>query len=216
MKPQQYKMPIFKFWEYTTTDALTLKCTITVTYWLILPIAENPQLYKMYIFNFWEYITTDDDLYWDVLLLLLQPIAAKPQQYNFVSSLNSEKFKFKTLLVEFMYLVFTRMPGESYRRQLGSLCCCTYFERYLTPLCVAFNSESTSQQRHWRWDVLLLLLHLIVENRQQYKIYIFLFWEYTTTDAHKCWDVLLPLLQPTAENPQQYSFSSLNSKRCHN
>ena len=24
-------------------------------------------------------------------------------------------------LVEFMYLVFTRMPGESYRRRLGSL-----------------------------------------------------------------------------------------------
>ena len=26
-------------------------------------------------------------------------------------------------LVEFMYLVFTRMPGESYHRQLGSLLC---------------------------------------------------------------------------------------------
>ena len=26
-------------------------------------------------------------------------------------------------LVEFMYLVFTRMPGESYRRRLRSFCC---------------------------------------------------------------------------------------------
>ena len=33
-------------------------------------------------------------------------------------------------LVEFLYLVFTRMPGESYRRQLGSLLLYlfTYFE----------------------------------------------------------------------------------------
>ena len=35
-------------------------------------------------------------------------------------------------LVEFMCLVFTRMPGESYRRRLGSLLLClcvTSFER---------------------------------------------------------------------------------------
>ena len=33
-------------------------------------------------------------------------------------------------LVEFMYLVFTRMPGESYRRRLRSslLCLCYVFE----------------------------------------------------------------------------------------
>ena len=33
--------------------------------------------------------------------------------------------------VEFMYLVFTRMAGESYRRRLGSCCCAcvTSFER---------------------------------------------------------------------------------------
>ena len=30
-------------------------------------------------------------------------------------------FFIASLLVEFMYLLFTRMPGESYRRQLGSL-----------------------------------------------------------------------------------------------
>ena len=34
-------------------------------------------------------------------------------------------------LAEFMYLVFTRMPGESYRRRLRSLLCTcvTYFDR---------------------------------------------------------------------------------------
>ena len=33
-------------------------------------------------------------------------------------------------LVEFMYLVFTRMPGESYHRHLGSLllCLCDVFQ----------------------------------------------------------------------------------------
>ena len=41
-------------------------------------------------------------------------------------------------LVEFMYLVITSMPGESYRRRLRSCCCIcvTYFERSLTPFCV--------------------------------------------------------------------------------
>ena len=41
---------------------------------------------------------------------------------------------------EFMYLVFTHMPGESYHRQLGSLLLCLtarvrYFKYLLTPLC---------------------------------------------------------------------------------
>ena len=37
-----------------------------------------------------------------------------------------------------MYLVFTRMPGESYRRRLGFCCCvCVVsLERCLTALCV--------------------------------------------------------------------------------
>ena len=42
-------------------------------------------------------------------------------------------------LVEFMHLVFTRMPGESYCRWLRSLwlcLCVTSFERWLTPLFV--------------------------------------------------------------------------------
>ena len=42
-------------------------------------------------------------------------------------------------LVEFMYLALTYMPGECYRRRLGSLLLClcvTYFERQLTPLSV--------------------------------------------------------------------------------
>ena len=35
-------------------------------------------------------------------------------------------------LVEFMYLVFTRMPGESYRRRLVSLLYLCYVFRTLT------------------------------------------------------------------------------------
>ena len=36
-------------------------------------------------------------------------------------------------MIEFTYLVFTRLPGESYRRCLRSLLCrVTYFERYST------------------------------------------------------------------------------------
>ena len=34
------------------------------------------------------------------------------------------KMKQDVPLVEFMYLVFTHMPGESYSRQLGSLSLC--------------------------------------------------------------------------------------------
>ena len=37
----------------------------------------------------------------------------------------------RALTVEFMYLVFTRMPGESYRRRLGSL---------LLDLCYVFRA----------------------------------------------------------------------------
>ena len=39
-------------------------------------------------------------------------------------------------LVEFMYLVFTRMPGESYRRRLGSLflCLCDVFRALINSL----------------------------------------------------------------------------------
>ena len=40
--------------------------------------------------------------------------------------------------MEFMYLVFTRMPGESYRGRLRSLilCLCYVFRVKLTPSCV--------------------------------------------------------------------------------
>ena len=39
-------------------------------------------------------------------------------------------------LVEFMYLVFTRMPGESYSRRLGSLllCLCYVFRALIISL----------------------------------------------------------------------------------
>ena len=41
-------------------------------------------------------------------------------------------------LVEFVYLVFTRMPGESYCRRLRSLvfCLCCVFRALIYPLCV--------------------------------------------------------------------------------
>ena len=45
-------------------------------------------------------------------------------------------------LVEFMYLVFTCVPDESYGRQLRSLLlhiCFMFFEHQLTPLCVDGN-----------------------------------------------------------------------------
>ena len=38
-------------------------------------------------------------------------------------------------MVEFMHLVFTRMPGESYRRRLGSLLClCDVFRALIISL----------------------------------------------------------------------------------
>ena len=46
-------------------------------------------------------------------------------------------------LVEFMYLVFTRMPGESYRRRLGSLllCVCDVFRALInSSVCVFCTS----------------------------------------------------------------------------
>ena len=47
-----------------------------------------------------------------------------------------EKNKNKVPLVEFMYLVFTRMPGESYRRRLRYflLCLCDVFRAMITSL----------------------------------------------------------------------------------
>ena len=47
-------------------------------------------------------------------------------------------------LVQFMYLIFTRMPGESYRRRLRSLllCWCYVFRALITPLaCKTLNSS---------------------------------------------------------------------------
>ena len=46
------------------------------------------------------------------------------------------QFSEDVLLVEYMYLVFTRMPGESYRRRLGSLllCFCDVFRALINSL----------------------------------------------------------------------------------
>ena len=49
---------------------------------------------------------------------------------TFTQLLSSETMYLENVpLVEFIYLVFTRMPGESYRRRLGSLllCLCDVF-----------------------------------------------------------------------------------------
>ena len=45
-------------------------------------------------------------------------------------------------LVEFMYLVFTRIAGESYSGLCCYVCVCvTSFECLLTPLCVHFTAK---------------------------------------------------------------------------
>ena len=51
-------------------------------------------------------------------------------------------------LVEFMYLVFTRVPDESYRWRLGSLLLCfvTSFECLLTTLCVDSAHENVDKK----------------------------------------------------------------------
>ena len=59
---------------------------------------------------------------------------------NSESSLLFELCKLSFTLLEFMYLVFTRMPGESCRRRLGSLLLylCEVLRAVITPLCVDF------------------------------------------------------------------------------
>ena len=49
-------------------------------------------------------------------------------------------------LVEFMYLVFTRMPGESYRRRLRSLllCLCDVFRTLINSLVCWFYTNALS------------------------------------------------------------------------
>ena len=47
-------------------------------------------------------------------------------------------------MVEFMYLVFTRMPGESYHVVLV-----TYFERSLTALCVDSSRRSNNNNNQY-------------------------------------------------------------------
>ena len=63
---------------------------------------------------------------------------------------------------EFMYLVFTRMPGENYRKRLKSLmlCLCDVFDRQLTPLFADFVDSVfvtlfTTMVEAANWNVLL-------------------------------------------------------------
>ena len=55
--------------------------------------------------------------------------------------LSLENFNMEAVpLAEFMYLVFTGMPGESYPRQLRSLLClCDVFRAPINSLCVDFK-----------------------------------------------------------------------------
>ena len=43
--------------------------------------------------------------------------------------------------MEFVYLVFTRMPGEVYRRRFGSFLLCSFelFRRLINSLCLIFK-----------------------------------------------------------------------------
>ena len=58
-------------------------------------------------------------------------------------------------LVEFMYLVFTRMPGESYRRRVGTLflCLCDVFRALMTPLVLILHERSWPRTVGWEASV---------------------------------------------------------------
>ena len=45
-------------------------------------------------------------------------------------------------MVEFMYLVFTGVPGESYRRRLGSLLLCYEFRALISSLVLILHERS--------------------------------------------------------------------------
>ena len=45
-------------------------------------------------------------------------------------------------MVEFMYLVFTGVPGESYRRRLGSLLLCYVFRALINSLVLILHERS--------------------------------------------------------------------------
>ena len=70
------------------------------------------------------------------------------------SSCQSEVISEDVALVEFMYLVFTRMQGESYRRRLRSLLLC---------LCDVFRALSNSQGEMRRKCILGRMVRLAAE-----------------------------------------------------
>ena len=61
----------------------------------------------------------------------LEIVLNKSKQNEAQSARAESTQKKNVLLVEFMYLVFTRMPGESYRRRLRSLLYLCYVFRSL-------------------------------------------------------------------------------------
>ena len=64
-------------------------------------------------------------------------------------------------LMELMYLVFTRMPGETYRRRLGSLLyLCYVFPALITPLCVERSGPRSVSDLFFVFCVTLVVLFL--------------------------------------------------------
>ena len=68
-----------------------------------------------------------------------RPIALVQNQHKGVISAQKDNYT----LVEFMYLVFTRMPGQGYRRRLRSLllCLCYVFRVLINPLVCWFSTS---------------------------------------------------------------------------
>jgi len=62
---------------------------------------------------------------------MVSPAFPQPEEFIYIYF-----FLKDVALVEFMYLVFTRMPGESYRGRLGSLllCLCYVFQVLINSL----------------------------------------------------------------------------------
>ena len=105
------------------------------------------------------------------------------------------------LPVEFMYLVFTCMPGESYRRQLRSLLLylCDVFPA-LTPMCVDFWSlwlciEKMTNARlligklcrsllPWLPTWVMMLIYMLLDRRWQTWAWLSQQWSSRLTAAH--------------------------------
>ena len=81
-------------------------------------------------------------------------------------------------LVEFMYLVFTRMPCESYRRRLRSLLyLCYVFRALINSLLCGFNSYLFSIKQKYDDDRLMFIIISVKQQprTRQPKVFVFVF-----------------------------------------